>query len=243
MRDNNADAVGSPSTPATLYYYNGTSSLFTSVDNGVTWSNTYNGFPTWTVPIFAIATPPRGTAAAGDIWAFAGWQLHHSTNGGYNWSSAWQFYSVKNTIAVGPLPNGTSAKTDKSAAELSAICASKLPVDRQPKPATSTLLQSDIAAGRQYAYPASTATSAAYAVYAVGQLSYNDAQYGVYGSVDYGNTWVALTTATQGLGDDPNVVEASLQSPGTIFVGTEGRGAFYSDVSAVLMEALEACAV
>ena len=241
-RDNNADATASASVPATLYYYNGTTALFTSTDNGITWGMTYSGFPMWNVPLFGIATPPRGTAAAGDIWAFAGWGLHHSVNGGANFSSVWQFYSIKNAIAVGPLPaNVTSKRTGRTASEMSALCASLTPDHARPKPATTELIAGDAAAGMTWAYPTSTAAGPAYVVYAIGLAAYTDPHYGVYVSADYGNHWTELTTPQQGLGDSPNMIEASLQQPGMVFVGTEGRGAFYLDASQAIASALERC--
>jgi hypothetical protein len=57
----------------------------------------------WGLPA-GIATPPRGTAPVGDIWAFAGWKLYHSVNGGHNFSAAWTFYHPSHTLAVGALP-------------------------------------------------------------------------------------------------------------------------------------------
>ena len=243
-RDNNADPSGSASVPATIYYYNGTTSLFTSVDNGVSWKETYIGFPTWNVPLFGLATPPRGTAAAGDIWAFAGWQLHRSTNGGANFSQVWQFYSVKNVIAVGPLPsNVSSRRTGRSAAEMSALCAERLPAGQRPRGASEELISSDVSAGRAWPYPLSYKGAPAYVVYAIGVVSYSadSSRVGLYVSADYGQSWHELTTATQGLGDSPNVLEASLSSPGMVFVGTEGRGAFYADASDVILRALEDC--
>jgi xyloglucan-specific exo-beta-1,4-glucanase len=239
LRDDGKDRLRD--VPATFYYYNGTSALFTSTDSGVTYNLTYNKFPSWNVPLFAIATPPRGTAAAGDIWAFAGWQLHHSTDGGNTFSQVWQFYSVKNTIAVGPLPNTTSSKTGLSTAELSARCAAKLPAEQRPKGAPRSIVNHDLAAGRSYAYAASTEASAAYVVYGVGTMSYTGGP-GLYMSVDYGNTFTELTTPAQKLGDSASVVEASLQNPGLVFVGTDGRGAFYYDASSDILEALERCA-
>jgi hypothetical protein len=156
-------------------------------------------------------------------------------------SSVWQFYSVKNTIAVGPLPNVTSRATGRSAAQLSALCAARLPPAARPRGAPAALLAADAAAGRAPAYPVSASpASAAYVVYAVGTPT-SDPRVGVFASVDYGLHWVELTTASQGLGDSPCVLEASLGAPGTIFVGTDGRGAFYADVSAVLEEALLEC--
>jgi hypothetical protein len=219
-RENNGADV-SPTTPATFYFYNGTTSIFVSVDNGATWNRTYSGFPSWNVPLFAIVTPPRGTAAAGDIWAFSGWKLYHSIDGGMSFEAVWQLFSVQATLAVGPVPNGTSRVTGRTAAEMSARCARS-------------------GGGAARALPLASAAGPSYVVYAVGELMYQGA-ITVVVSADYGKTWKTLTTPAQGLGDSPNVVDVSLQSPGTVFVGTEGRGTFYLDASATLLEMLEAC--
>jgi hypothetical protein len=45
----------------------------------------------------------------------------------------------------------------------------------------------------------------------------------------------------QGLGDSPYVLEASAAHPGTVFVGTGGRGVFTRDVSPALREMLLSC--
>lgn len=89
--------------------------------------------------------------------------------------------------------------------------------------------------------------AAAYVVYVLGaRSSYEDADSALYASVDFGASWVALsginsTTPTQGLGDHPEVLEASLQEPGVMFVGTAGRGAYWRNVSADLTAALLKC--
>jgi xyloglucan-specific exo-beta-1,4-glucanase len=245
-RDNNADPTGSPSTPATLYYYNGTTSLFTSTDNGATWAAQTHALPPWNVPLFGIATPPRGTSAAGDIWAFAGWQLHHSTDGGKTFSGVWKFYSVKNTIAVGPLPATiTSPRSGRTAAELSGLCARHRGAAARPAP--RSLVDNDRAAGRTVPYPtsaddtASAEGSPAYVVYGVGTLTGDTDRVGVYVSADYGNTWGELTSARQGLGDSPCVLEASIGTPGRVYVGTDGRGAFYGDATPVIADMLLEC--
>eukprot|EP01044_Picomonas_judraskeda_P003493 COSAG03_NODE_288_length_9356_cov_6.131224_7_plen_142_part_00 len=74
---------------ATFYYYNGTTTLFTSTDSGASFAPVHTEFPPWNCPFFGIATPPRGAAAAGDLWAFAGWKLYHSVNGGRNFSGVY----------------------------------------------------------------------------------------------------------------------------------------------------------
>ena len=67
-----------PSAPeATVYFYNGTTTVWVSEDTGASFAPVYEGFPAWNVPFFGISTPPRGSSAAGDVWAFAGWKLYH----------------------------------------------------------------------------------------------------------------------------------------------------------------------
>ena len=60
-----------------MYYYNGTTTLWVSEDTGASFRPIYEAFPSWNVPYFGIATPPRGASAAGDVWAFSGWKLYH----------------------------------------------------------------------------------------------------------------------------------------------------------------------
>jgi hypothetical protein len=212
-RENNAPPPHSPTAPFTAYFYNGTTTLFTSRDSGASFEPTYTGFPPWEVPYFAVATPPRGAAAApGDVWVFAGWKLYHSVNGGANFSQVWQFYSVQKALSVGPLPEG--------AAGLARACSS------------------DSSSG--------SAASSAYAVYVVGIPQYG-VQEGLFASVDQGRSWIPLagphsTTPHQGLGDTPLVLEPRAKDPGVLFVGTEGRGGYYRNVSGDLLRALHSCA-
>ena len=74
-RENQLDEAAAE---AVFYYYNGTGGLSVSADSGATFTPVYSGFPTWSVPFFGLATPPRGASAAGDLWTFAGWKLFHS---------------------------------------------------------------------------------------------------------------------------------------------------------------------
>jgi hypothetical protein len=212
----------------TLYYYNGTTTLFVSEDSGATFVPVFSAFPPWSVPFFGLATPPRGAAPRGDIWAFAGWKLWHSVNGGANFSQVWQFYELDHVLAVGPLPNFTSP-AGRGSAELFAACvaagaAASAAVGAPPLPAPGA--------------------GAGYAVYAVGTRAYGE-QAALYGSVDAGANWALLAggNATPGnaLGDSPYVLEASKRDPGVLFVGTGGRGAWWRDVSAELRAALLAC--
>ena len=219
---------------AIIYYYNGTTTLFKSVDSGATFSPTYTSFPTWNVPYFAIATPPRGTAAVGDVWVFAGWQLHHSTNGGANFSGVWAFYNPSTTITIGPLPSITSPTSTRSSRELAALCASQgarkgaaeghSPLPKQPLTSSGSL--------------------PAYVVYAVGIRNYNEPT-ALFASVDFGHSWIPLSgansTVEQGLGDSPLVLEASVKDPGVVYVGTGGRGAFMRNVTEDLVKALLEC--
>lgn len=69
--------INASSPEATVYYYNGTTTLFTSRDSGATFAITNTGLNPWNTPFFGVAVPPRGAAAAGDLWVFSGWQLFH----------------------------------------------------------------------------------------------------------------------------------------------------------------------
>jgi len=224
-RENQLDEAAAE---AVFYYYNGTGGLSVSADSGATFTPVYAGFPTWSVPFFGLATPPRGASAEGDLWTFAGWQLHHSINGGANQSGVWSFYHPDTVITVGPLPPAASP-SGRDERALAALCA-----DRGARAAA--------AAGRP---PLPAPAGAAYAVYVIGERNYNEPS-ALYASVDFGHSWVPLsgansTTPAQGLGDTPTALEASAKEPGVLYVGTGGRGVFARDVSAVLRAALLAC--
>ena len=212
--------------------YNGTTTLFTSRDSGATFTPTYSQFPEWNVPLFGLATPPPGAAAAGDVWAFAGWKLYHSTNAGVNFSQVWQVYSLDRALAVGPLP---AVPGGRSAGELALACAARAQAAQAGQAgASSRPLPPRLPSG----------AAPAYAVYVVGPKDYE--REGLYGSVDFGATWIPLagansSTPLQGLGDTPYVLEASLQQPGVLLVGTEGRGGYVRNCTEDLVRALLAC--
>ena len=222
-----------PASPEfTIFYYDGIGVLSVSHDSGATFTPVYTSFPTWQVPFFAVATPPRGVAAAGDVWVFAGWQLYHSVNGGVNMTHVWEFYHPGNAIAVGALPR-TVAPSGRAERQLAERCVTRgvnAAAATTPLPAPRRL-RDDAPAG--------------YVVYVIGAQDF-DQTFALFGSVDAGHTWLSLsgansTTPEQALGDGAYVLEASEKDPGHIFVGTEGRGSFWRDVSAELRAALLAC--
>jgi xyloglucan-specific exo-beta-1,4-glucanase len=51
---------------------------------------------------------------------------------------------------------------------------------------------------------------------------------GVHESTDLGQTWTSLSEKGEDLGDSPWEMEGSRQTPGRVFIGTSGRGAFYN---------------
>ena len=167
------------------------------------------------------------------MWAFAGWKLYHSVNGGANFSQVWEMYSIDRVLAVGPLPRVPGGR---SAGELALACATRAQA--------AAARGAGAAAARPLPPRLPSGAAAAYAVYAVGPQTYQ--QEGLYGSVDFGHTWVKLSganssTPAQALGDTPQVLEASLQEPGVLLVGTEGRGAYVRNVTEDLVRALLAC--
>jgi hypothetical protein len=235
------------STEATFYYYNGTTTLFVSIDSGSSFKPVHTEFPSWNTPFFGVATPPRGSSAPGDLWAFAGWKLYHSINGGANFSSTWSFYHPSTTITVGALPHVTSARTGRDQSELAALCTRRgsinalkdgnptLPVPVLVAPSS---VSKELPAGeRQQA-------TAGYAVYVFGIQAY-DQPTALYASIDFGHTWIQLSggnvTAEEALGDSPTVLEASAKDVGVVYVGTGGRGLFERNVTAQLTTALLAC--
>jgi len=62
------------------------------------------------------------------------------------------------------------------------------------------------------------------ALYLYGRV--NGSSDGIYRSLDLGATWTELTDARVAIGDAPNVMEASAQTYGQVFIGTNGRGVF-----------------
>lgn len=238
-RENNDNSSSGSGTDFTLYFYNGTSSVFTSRDSGATFTTTFTGFPSWDTPLFSIATPPKGASAPGDLWVFAGWKLYHSVNGGGNFSQVWQFYSAQKALAVGPMPVGLEGVLGgKSAGEVAMACA-KRAAAAGGAPATTLPIPSPSPIG------GAASAAAAYVVYMIGIKDYGLDE-GLWASVDFGNHWVPLagpnsTTPEQGLGDTPSVLEPSLKEPGVLYVGTGGRGGYFRNVTEDLVKALLEC--
>lgn len=50
---------------------------------------------------------------------------------------------------------------------------------------------------------------------------------GVFRSLDRGKTWINIAFLHQPIGNEPNVMEASWQQFGLVFIGTNGRGIYY----------------
>jgi photosystem II stability/assembly factor-like uncharacterized protein len=50
---------------------------------------------------------------------------------------------------------------------------------------------------------------------------------GIFRSLDKGKTWKRIGDRTRPIGNDPNVMEASKQQYGLVFIGTNGRGIYY----------------
>ena len=50
---------------------------------------------------------------------------------------------------------------------------------------------------------------------------------GIFRSLDRGATWTSIGDPQQPIGNDPNVMEASSQEFGRVFIGTIGRGIYY----------------
>ncbi|BAZ13316.1 xyloglucanase Xgh74A [Calothrix sp. NIES-4071] len=50
---------------------------------------------------------------------------------------------------------------------------------------------------------------------------------GIFRSLDRGKTWTSIGDPTKSIGNDPNVMEASLEQEGLVFIGTNGRGIYY----------------
>ncbi|HEY9597473.1 MAG TPA: hypothetical protein V6D33_07365, partial [Cyanophyceae cyanobacterium] len=50
---------------------------------------------------------------------------------------------------------------------------------------------------------------------------------GIFRSLDRGQTWINIGAPSNPIGTSPNVMEASLQQFGLVFIGTDGRGIYY----------------
>jgi hypothetical protein len=52
---------------------------------------------------------------------------------------------------------------------------------------------------------------------------------GIFRSLDRGKTWKRIGNPKNPIGNGPNVMEASLQQFGLVFIGTNGRGIYYGN--------------
>jgi photosystem II stability/assembly factor-like uncharacterized protein len=50
---------------------------------------------------------------------------------------------------------------------------------------------------------------------------------GIFRSLDKGKTWTSIGNPKKPIGNSPNVMEASKQQFGLVFIGTNGRGIYY----------------
>jgi xyloglucan-specific exo-beta-1,4-glucanase len=50
---------------------------------------------------------------------------------------------------------------------------------------------------------------------------------GIFRSLDNGKTWISISDLNKPIGGEPNVMEASRQQFGLVFIGTNGRGIYY----------------
>ena len=73
------------------------------------------------------------------------------------------------------------------------------------------------------AFGAPWAAGEPHAVYIMGVVQGRD---GIWVSRDLGGTWAEYATAGVTVGNEPVVMEASLDEPGRVFVGTNGRGIY-----------------
>lgn len=64
------------------------------------------------------------------------------------------------------------------------------------------------------------------ALYLYGKVT--DMDEGIFRSLDRGKTWNFIGNRSKPIGNSPNVMEASLQDFGLLFIGTNGRGIYYS---------------
>ncbi|WP_341529391.1 hypothetical protein WKK05_08840 [Nostoc sp. UHCC 0302] len=52
---------------------------------------------------------------------------------------------------------------------------------------------------------------------------------GIFRSLDRGKTWINISTLHKPIGNEPNVMEASWQQFGLVFIGTNGKGIYYGN--------------
>lgn len=65
------------------------------------------------------------------------------------------------------------------------------------------------------------------ALYLYGKVAGMDA--GIFRSLDRGQTWISIGSLENPIGGEPNLMEASRQEFGRVFIGTNGRGIFYGN--------------
>jgi hypothetical protein len=198
------------------------SQLWRSVDDGGSWQLVNGSLDGSWQDLYTVATPFAGTSSYGDLWlSFAEWGtggVWHSVDGGATLQRTPTPAYTARTLALGPLPGGSLTCPDGSAHTM------------------ASLVQ------RCNARAGVAAAAGSYAVYIYGQAGNWTGMNRVLASVDQGATWISLAQEGQALGDGPYTLSASEGAPGTVFVGTDGRGVFYADATPALVEAVAQCA-
>jgi photosystem II stability/assembly factor-like uncharacterized protein len=189
-----------------------------TTDGGASWSKV-SGLPNgpegpwyWGQPL--VADKVDGNS----FYYYNEGKVYRSTDGGESFSlvnsslptSKWDWYSLKTVPGVQDEVwlsldwNGLFRSTDggKTMTKLSSVERAHLFALGKPQAGSTTP-----------------------ALYLYGKVA--GMEEGIFRSLDRGETWTSIGSPQNPIGGEPNVMEASWQQFGLVFIGTNGRGIYY----------------
>ncbi|MBW4650074.1 MAG: hypothetical protein KME06_15500 [Kastovskya adunca ATA6-11-RM4] len=208
-------AMSATNPQSILVITSGGQPLYTT-DGGASWK-TASGLPSgmegawnWSQPLAA------DTGEGRTFYYYDKGKLYRSTDGGATFASVseslpsdyWHFLKTppqsKNEVWVSLDKKGLYRSIDggNTFTKLEKIKRSHLFAFGKPKPGSKTP-----------------------ALYLYGEIA--EMGEGIFRSLDEGKTWESIGDRSRPIGNEPNVMEASKQQFGLVFVGTNGRGIYY----------------
>ncbi|PSB30592.1 hypothetical protein [Stenomitos frigidus] len=187
-----------------------------TLDGGISWSkvlglpNGVKGPWNWSQPL--ASDPVDGNA----FYYYADGKVYRSTDGG-------NLFSIVNSAL--PSEGWQSLKTMPGFKGEVWISLDSQGLHRSSDSGETFSKLSNVEKAYLFAFGKPQAGSTAPALYLYGRIS--EMGDGIFSSLDLGKTWKRLDRSSNPVGNSPNVMEASWQEFGLVFVGTNGRGIYY----------------
>jgi len=213
-------AVAASNTANIVWLPQGVAPYYTT-NRGVTWSAASGAT---TSPISDVWNRRQVLAAdkvlPATFYFWKGTRLYRSDNGGATWAQV-----------NAAMPSSTASygiKAMPGAAGEVWIGADDIGLYVSTNTGVSFTKVSTVSKALLFAFGAGPGPAAAPTLYIFGKPT--TGAEGVYQSLDRGATWMQMSTQTCAMGCGPCVMEADRQAFGRVYVGTSGRGIYYSNV-------------